>query len=90
MEKGKLEKANEPNICACNKLLDHFNAEFPIVIYIVLWGILIFFSIQDHPSGNQRRQITYRRESEKVQKYWVMYGDSVRIKYLVNYNNTNC
>ena len=69
MEKGKLEKANEPNICTCNKLLDHFNAEFTIVMYIVLWRILIFFSIQGDPSGNQRRQITYRGDSEKVQKY---------------------
>ena len=49
MEKGKLEKANEPNICTCNKLLDHFNAEFTIVMYIAVWRILIFFSIQGHP-----------------------------------------
>lgn len=35
MEKGKLEKANEPNFCICNKLLDHFNAEFMIDVYLV-------------------------------------------------------
>lgn len=44
MEKGKLEKANEPNICTCNKFIDHFNAEFTIAMYIVLKNFNMFFS----------------------------------------------
>lgn len=44
MEKGKFRKANEPNLCISNKLLDCFNVEFTVDIYTVLQSILIFFS----------------------------------------------
>lgn len=39
MEKGKLEKGNEPNLCIRNKLLDRFNVELTVDMYIVHWHI---------------------------------------------------
>lgn len=44
IEKGKLEKANDPNFYIPNTLQDRFHVEFTTATYIVRWSILIFFS----------------------------------------------
>lgn len=43
IEKGELEKANDPNLYIPNMLLDHFHVEFTMDMYIVRWNILIYF-----------------------------------------------
>lgn len=89
IEKGELEKANDPNLYIPNMLPDHFHVEFTMDMYIVRWNILIFFFIQCHLSNLQRRQITHRKESGKAQKYQATHADIMRIKHSVNNNNTN-
>lgn len=89
IEKGKLEKANDPNLYIPSTLLDRFHVELTMGTYIVRWSILIFFFIQCHLSNIQRRQITHRKESGKAQKYQATHGDIMRIKPSVNSNNTN-
>lgn len=44
IEKGKLEKANDPNLYIPNTLLDRFHVELTMDMYIVHRNIFIFFS----------------------------------------------
>lgn len=61
MEKGTLEKANEPNLCLSQQLLACFNKEFTIDAYIVHWSILIFFSYNViHQISKEGKLLTWK------------------------------
>lgn len=88
MEKSKLKRANEPNLCIRNQLLDRFNIEFRVGAYIVHWSILIFFSYNAICQISKESKLLKGKSTKKSRNTELCLVTS-RIKYSVNNDTTN-